>query len=64
MRIEINEIHAFPKEINEICENKGEHSLLSFPKEIPSKPMFAKELNPHFTDEEEFHFAKELSPRF
>lgn len=51
-------------EINEICENKGEHSLPSFPKEIPSKPMFAKELNPHFTDEEEFHFAKELSPRF
>lgn len=45
MRIEINEIRAFPKE-------------------IPSKPMFAKELNPHFTDEEEFHFAKELSPRF
>lgn len=45
MRIEINEIHDFPKE-------------------IPSKPMFTKELNPHFTDEEEFHFAKELSPRF
>ena len=33
MRIEINEIRAFPKE-------------------IPSKPIFAKELKPHFTDEE------------
>ena len=30
MRIEINEIRAFPKEINEICENKRRAQLTFF----------------------------------
>lgn len=51
-------------EINEIKEDNGESSLPSFPKELPSKPMFEKELKPHFDDKDDFHFDKELSPRF
>lgn len=52
-------------EINEIREDKGERSLpTSFPKELSSKPMFPKEIKPHFNDEDNFEFPKELKPRF
>ena len=51
-------------EINEIKEDKGERSLpTSFPKELKAKPMFAKELKPHFSDEDNFEFPKELKSR-
>lgn len=52
-------------EVREIKEDKGERSLpTSFPKELKAKPMFPKEIKPHFDDEDNFEFPKELSPRF
>ena len=52
-------------EVREIKEDKGEKNLpTSFPKELNVKPMFPKELKPHFRDEDNFEFPKELSPRF
>lgn len=52
-------------EIREVREDKGERSLpTSFSKELSSKPMFAKELKPHFDDDDDFEFPKELKPRF
>ena len=54
-------------EIREISEDKGERSLpvsdsFKFPKELKPKPMFAKELKPHF-NEDNFEFPKELKPK-
>lgn len=56
-------------EVREVREDKGERSLpasdsFTFPKEIKAKPMFPKELKPHFNDEDNFEFPKELKPRF
>ena len=51
-------------EIREVSEDNGERSLpTSFPKELKAKSMFAKELKPHFSDEDNFEFPKELKPR-
>lgn len=58
MRIGFSEIH-------EIKEDKGERSLpTSFPKELKAKPMFPKEIKPHFDCADNFEFSKELKPRF
>lgn len=52
-------------EIREIREDKGERNLPnSFPKKLSSKPMFSKEIKPHFDDADNFKFPKELKPRF
>ena len=56
-------------EVREVREDKGERSLpmsddFHFSKELKVKPMFAKELKPHFSDEDNFEFPKELNPRF
>lgn len=52
-------------EVREVREDKGERSLpTSFPKELKAKPMFAKELKPHFSDEDNFEFPKEINPKF
>ena len=56
-------------EINEIKEDKGERSLpasdsFTFPKEIKTKPMFPKEIKPHFNNDDGFELPKELKPRF
>ena len=51
-------------EIREIKEDKGERSLpTSFPKELKPKPMFPKEIKPHFDSADDFEFPKELKPR-
>ena len=57
MRMHFSEIH-------EVREDNGERSLPSFPKELKVKPMFDKELKPHFSDEDSFEFPKEIKPRF
>ena len=54
---------------SEVREDKVERSLpmsdyFHFPNELKVKPMFAKELKPHFSDEDSFKFPKELEPRF
>ena len=57
------------REIHEIREDKDERSLpasdsFTFPKEIKTKPMFPKEIKPHFNNDDGFEFPKELKPRF
>ena len=52
------------REIHEIREDSERSLPTSFPKEIKAKPMFPKEIKPHFNNDDGFEFPKELKPRF